>query len=104
MAKQNESWYSSTKLPVVRVGVGPVDERVDSPASVLAALELNGDRRARAQADVRAARDELRDLLKQGQKLGLGVSRMCRTTHLSRDTAHRLLREKRPSAKRTKKA
>ena len=66
----------------------------DRESATLAALEANGARRARAESEVRAARDELRDLLKRGQKLGLGVSRMCRHTHLSRDTAHRLLREK----------
>jgi hypothetical protein len=57
------------------------------------ALEANRERRARAEAEVAAARDQLRALLASGSKLGFDVTQMARSAGVSRDTAHRLLRD-----------
>jgi hypothetical protein len=56
------------------------------------ALEANRERRTRADAEMRAARDELRDLLVRGQAVALDVAAMAAAAGVSRDTAHRLLR------------
>jgi hypothetical protein len=71
---------------------------------LLAALARNGKRRAKAADEVRAARDELRDLLADGRALGLGVAGMSKATTLSRDTAHRLLREAAAASRRAARA
>ncbi len=57
------------------------------------ALAANRERRLQAQAELQAARDELRDLLVRGQAVALDVAAMARTASVSRDTAHRLLRQ-----------
>jgi hypothetical protein len=61
--------------------------------AVPAALEKNRARRDRADAERRAAHDELRDLLVRGQAVALDVKAMALAAGVSRDTAHRLLRE-----------
>lgn len=66
-----------------------LDER-DAAASALGA---NRERRARAETEVQAAREELRDLLVRGQAVAMDVAAMARTASVSRDTAHRLLRD-----------
>ena len=61
--------------------------------AVPAALEANRDRRARAEHELHAARQELQGLLARGQAVALGVAAMARDAGVSRDTAHRLLRD-----------
>lgn len=58
------------------------------------ALHKNWQKRNRARAELEDAREELSELLTRGQAVGLHVAKMARTAHISRDTAHRLLREK----------
>ena len=58
------------------------------------ALHKNWQRRNRARAELDNAREELRGLLARGQAASFDVAKMARTAHISRDTAHRLLREK----------
>ena len=58
------------------------------------ALHKNWQRRNRARAELDDARAELRDLLVRGQAASFDVAKMARTAQISRDTAHRLLREK----------
>ena len=59
----------------------------------LADLAANRERRARAEADLQAAREELAKLLARGQEIALDVAEMARVSGISRDTAHRRLRE-----------
>jgi hypothetical protein len=68
----------------------------DERAAVLTELGANGKRRERANAEVTAARDELHELLVRGQAAGLDVSGMSRTAGVSRETAHKLLRNAEP--------
>jgi hypothetical protein len=55
------------------------------------ALEANRERRT--QAEMQAARAEMSRLLARGQAVALDVAPMARAAGVSRDTAHRLLRE-----------
>ena len=57
-------------------------------------LHKNRQRRNRARAELDDARAELRDLLARGQAASFDVAMMARAAEISRDTAHRLLREK----------
>lgn len=56
-------------------------------------LEANADRRQRAEDELKAARQELQELLLRGQAAGIQVSKMARMGAISRDTAHRILKE-----------
>jgi Fic family protein len=56
-------------------------------------LHENRERRALAQQKIQEIRVELRDLLVRGSKVGLNVAEMARLAGVSRDTAHRFLRE-----------
>ena len=58
------------------------------------ALERNRHRRDEAQAELADARRELRELLNLGQSMeGMTVTRMVHFAGISRETAHKLLRE-----------
>jgi DNA-binding phage protein len=61
--------------------------------AVSALLEANADRRDDAEAESRAAKQELQELLLRGQAAGIGVTEMARKGRVSRDTAHRTLKE-----------
>jgi DnaJ-domain-containing protein 1 len=56
-------------------------------------LVANKERRQRAAAEAQAARQELRDLLLRGQAAAMDVSDMADEAGVSRDTAHRILKE-----------
>ncbi len=56
------------------------------------ALERNRKRREAASAELDAARQELRDLLVEGRRMGFSVTRMCHFAGISRQTAHKVLR------------
>ncbi len=66
---------------------------IDERDAVPAALETNRERRTQAEAEVQAARDELSNLLARGQAVALGVAPLARAAGVSRETAHRRLRE-----------
>jgi hypothetical protein len=68
--------------------------------AILKALGRNRKRRDAAESELAAARDELRVLLVRGSRLELEVSAMARAAGISRETAHKALRE---TKKRRKK-
>jgi len=53
----------------------------------------NSYRRDQAQRELDAAREELQALLVSGKASGWSVAEMTRLAYVSRDTAHRLLRD-----------
>jgi len=55
----------------------------------------NAVRRNAASYELDSARCELAELLVRGQAAGLSVSKMAQLSHVSRETAHKLLREAR---------
>ncbi len=59
----------------------------------MALLEANEERREKAAAEIRAARQELQELLLRGNAAGMQVAEMARKAAISRDTAHRILKE-----------
>jgi predicted DNA-binding protein (UPF0251 family) len=61
--------------------------------AVSALLEANEERREQASAEIRAAREELQELLRRGHAAGMQVAEMARKAGISRDTAHRTLKE-----------
>lgn len=68
-------------------------EREAVRQAALADLTANKDRRDQASAELDAAREDLAGLLMRGRRLGLDVSEMALVAGVSRDTAHRRLRE-----------
>jgi len=56
-------------------------------------LAKNSYRRDHAQRELDAAREELQALLVSGKANGWSVAEMARLAFISRDTAHRLLRD-----------
>jgi hypothetical protein len=56
-------------------------------------LEANADRREIAEAELRSAKQELKELLLRGHAAGMQVAEMSRKGRISRDTAHRILKE-----------
>ncbi len=62
--------------------------------NLLDALKANRKRRDRAAAEINAAREELQSLLVAGSTLyAFGVTALAHEAGVSRDTAHRLIRE-----------
>jgi hypothetical protein len=61
--------------------------------AVSALLEANAERREVAEAEVRAARQGLQELLLRGHAAGMQVADMARKAQISRDTAHRALNQ-----------
>lgn len=59
-------------------------------------LARNRAKREAAEATLDSLRSELRSLLSQGRAAGIPVAVMSRTAGISRETAHKLLREERP--------
>jgi hypothetical protein len=56
-------------------------------------LDANRERRQTAAAEVAQAKLELRELLIRGQSAGMEIADMARRAGVSRDTAHRVLKE-----------
>lgn len=67
----------------------------DVDAALEEQLRSNRQRREKAHAEVVGARRELQKLLVRGTKRGVDVAGMARVAGISRDTAHRLLRQAR---------
>ena len=61
-------------------------------------LTENAARREAARLELERARLELGDILRRGQEAGQSVSEMARLARVSRETAHKLLREARADA------
>ena len=71
----------------------PDTDRESERAKVSARLRENRQRRALLAEKTVEIRAELRDLLVRGSKAALDVAEMARLAGISRDTAHRYLRE-----------
>lgn len=84
----DEEWAEHAR----RVAEEKAEEKAIRDAA-LADLSENRKRREAADAEVQAAREDLARLLANGQKLDLDVSEMARVSGISRDTAHRRLKE-----------
>jgi hypothetical protein len=69
------------------------DTTQDEPGTVATLLIANRTRRREADAQVKAAKEELRSLLLRGQALTMEVADMANQAGISRDTAHRILRD-----------
>jgi Fic family protein len=71
----------------------PDTDRGSEHATISARLRENSQRRALLAEKTAEIRTELRDLLVRGSKSALDVAEMARLAGISRDTAHRYLRE-----------
>ncbi len=70
------------------------DTREEAEREIVSSrLRENRQRRALIEAKSREIRAELRDLLMRGSSVALNVAEMARLAGISRDTAHRYLRE-----------
>jgi hypothetical protein len=68
-------------------------DRVEEYGVVVSKLGANLERRRAAEAELSAAKDELRGLLFRGQKAAIEVAEMADAAGISRDTAHAILKE-----------
>jgi excisionase family DNA binding protein len=71
----------------------PVRVADTSRTRILKALQRNRLRREAAESELNAARSELRTLLTRGAKVPIEVATMAREAGISRETAHKALRE-----------
>ena len=78
-------------------------DRFTTGEEVERALEANRDRLEAAAAEREAAREVLRALLARGKALGVPVAAMARAAGISRETAHKLLREAPPHPGRSRR-
>jgi hypothetical protein len=70
-----------------------LSDTAEEREAVAALLEANFQRREAAEAELDAAKHALRRLLVRGHTAGMRVSAMASKAQVSRDTAHRILRE-----------
>jgi len=68
-------------------------KRFRDPEEILRALGENRRVREETQTELEAEREVMRALFIRGRHAGLTVSAMCRAAGISRETAHKLLRE-----------
>jgi hypothetical protein len=68
-------------------------ERFRDPEEIIRAIAENRRVREETQTELEAEREVMRALLIRGRHAGLSVSAMCRAAGISRETAHKLLRE-----------
>jgi hypothetical protein len=73
-----------------------VPDRFETREEIERALTANRDRSDAATAELEAAREVLRALLVRGRALGVPVAVMARAAGISRETAHKLLRQRPP--------
>jgi Fic family protein len=78
---------------VIRCVRVPDTNQESERATISARLRENRQRRALIAEKTAEIRAELRDLLVRGSKAALDVAEMARLAGISRDTAHRYLRE-----------
>jgi hypothetical protein len=69
------------------------DNHQDNPGALAALLIANRNQRAAIAAQMSAAKEELRSLLLRGHSISMEVSEMSKQAGISRDTAHRIIRE-----------
>jgi hypothetical protein len=74
--------------------------RFKEPAEIERALAENRRRREETRLELNAEREVLRALLVRGSAAGLTVAAMARAAGISRETAHKLLREAGPPRKK----
>src|SRR5439155_860664 len=65
----------------------------DSPGALTALLIANRREREAIATQLNAAKEELRSLLLRGHAISMEVSEMSKQAGISRDTAHRIIRE-----------
>jgi hypothetical protein len=65
----------------------------EEQGAIAALLQANRERRQAAAAELNGARGELRGLLLRGQAVAMDVAEMAGQARVSRDTAHRILKE-----------
>jgi DNA-binding phage protein len=82
------------------VSVPDKTDRFREPKEIERALAHNRRRREAAALELNGAREVLRALLVRGRAAGLSVAAMARAAGISRETAHKLLREAAPPRKR----
>jgi hypothetical protein len=68
-------------------------DRFESREEIVRALEANRQRQQAATDEIEAVREILRALLSRGRALGVPVAVMARAAGISRETAHKLLRQ-----------
>jgi hypothetical protein len=68
-------------------------DRFKTRGEVERALAANRERREAGALETAAAREMLRALLVRGRALGVPIAAMARAAGISRETAHKLLRE-----------
>jgi AraC-like DNA-binding protein len=82
------------KLEEVSQRIREIEEKIEAEQhTVMDALLDNRERREEARRDVEDARQELIGLLVRGKDARLDVSKMAREARISRETAHKLLRQ-----------
>jgi hypothetical protein len=78
----------------------PDHERFKDPDEIVRAIAENRRVREETKLELDAEREVLRALLVRGRTAGLKVAPMARAAGISRETAHKLLREAAPARKR----
>jgi hypothetical protein len=76
-----------------------VPDRFETREEIERALAANRERLEAAAAETEAAREVLRALLARGRVLSVPVAVMARAAGISRETAHKFLREERRQAR-----
>lgn len=78
----------------------PDHERFKDPEEIMRAIAENKRVRDETKLELDAEREVLRALLVRGRAAGLKIAPMARAAGISRETAHKLLREATPAQKR----
>jgi hypothetical protein len=80
-------------MNTVCVSMPDSHQRFRDPEEIIRAIVENRRVREETQSELDAEREVMRALLIRGRHAGLTVSAMCRAAGISRETAHKLLRE-----------
>jgi hypothetical protein len=86
---------------MICVSVPDNPERFREPGEIERALAHNRGLREAAQLELEGEREVLRALLVRGRAAGLTIAGMSRAAGISRETAHKLLREAQPPGRDT---
>jgi hypothetical protein len=76
-----------------------VPDKFETREEIERALAANRERLEAVAAETEAAREVLRALLARGRLLGVPIAVMARAAGISRETAHKFLREERRQAR-----
>jgi len=80
-------------MSTICVSMPDKTQRFRDPDEILRAIAENRRVREETQSELDAEREVMRALLIRGRHAGLTVSSMCGAAGISRETAHKLLRE-----------